>query len=84
MEYLGGGGASPFSARMNVIVGKTEQMFFKFQNETAFDEVFQQANFNSFIFRSRVKLETYNVSEICLIKRLWVQFSRIRLAVTLH
>jgi len=29
-------------------------------NETAFDEVFQQANFNTFIFRSRVKLETYN------------------------
>lgn len=38
---------------------------FKSQNEAAFDEVFQQANFNSFIFRSRVKLETYNVSEIC-------------------
>jgi len=29
-------------------------------NETAFDEVFQQANFNTFIFRARVKLETYN------------------------
>lgn len=36
--------------------------FFKFQNETAFDEIFQQANFNTFVFRSRVKLETYNVS----------------------
>ncbi|CAL1570712.1 unnamed protein product [Knipowitschia caucasica] len=32
----------------------------KDSNEAAFDEVFQQANFNSFIFRSRVKLETYN------------------------
>uniref|UniRef100_A0A674MVP2 Replication protein A subunit n=1 Tax=Takifugu rubripes TaxID=31033 RepID=A0A674MVP2_TAKRU len=32
----------------------------KESNEAAFDEVFQQANFNSFIFRSRVKLETYN------------------------
>ncbi|XP_056297124.1 replication protein A 70 kDa DNA-binding subunit [Pseudoliparis swirei] len=32
----------------------------KDSNEVAFDEVFQQANFNTFIFRSRVKLETYN------------------------
>uniref|UniRef100_H3DFJ8 Replication protein A subunit n=1 Tax=Tetraodon nigroviridis TaxID=99883 RepID=H3DFJ8_TETNG len=32
----------------------------KESNEAAFNEVFQQANFNSFIFRSRVKLETYN------------------------
>uniref|UniRef100_A0A8C5DXT3 Replication protein A subunit n=1 Tax=Gouania willdenowi TaxID=441366 RepID=A0A8C5DXT3_GOUWI len=30
------------------------------QNETAFDEVFQHANFNTFVFRNRVKLETYN------------------------
>ncbi len=32
------------------------------QNESAFDEVFQHANFNTFVFRNRVKLETYNVS----------------------
>ncbi|XP_041850558.1 replication protein A 70 kDa DNA-binding subunit isoform X2 [Melanotaenia boesemani] len=32
----------------------------KDSNESAFDEVFQQANFNTFVFRSRVKLETYN------------------------
>ncbi|TNN66085.1 Replication protein A DNA-binding subunit [Liparis tanakae] len=32
----------------------------KDSNEVAFDEVFQQANFNTFVFRSRVKLETYN------------------------
>ncbi|XP_054454284.1 LOW QUALITY PROTEIN: replication protein A 70 kDa DNA-binding subunit [Anoplopoma fimbria] len=32
----------------------------KDSNEAAFDEVFQQANFNTFVFRSRVKLETYN------------------------
>lgn len=32
----------------------------KDSNEGAFDEVFQQANFNTFVFRSRVKLETYN------------------------
>ncbi|XP_068441991.1 replication protein A 70 kDa DNA-binding subunit [Clinocottus analis] len=32
----------------------------KDSNELAFDEVFQQANFNTFVFRSRVKLETYN------------------------
>ncbi|KAJ3590727.1 hypothetical protein NHX12_008676 [Muraenolepis orangiensis] len=32
----------------------------KESNEAAFDEVFQQANFHTFIFRSRVKLETYN------------------------
>lgn len=32
----------------------------KDSNEAAFDEVFQQANFNTFIFRNRVKLETYN------------------------
>lgn len=32
----------------------------KDSNEAAFDEIFQQANFNTFIFRSRVKLETYN------------------------
>uniref|UniRef100_A0AAQ6AKG1 Replication protein A subunit n=1 Tax=Amphiprion ocellaris TaxID=80972 RepID=A0AAQ6AKG1_AMPOC len=29
-------------------------------NEAAFDEIFQQANFNTFVFRNRVKLETYN------------------------
>ncbi|XP_056330104.1 replication protein A 70 kDa DNA-binding subunit isoform X2 [Danio aesculapii] len=29
-------------------------------NEAAFDEVFQHANFNTFVFRNRVKLETYN------------------------
>lgn len=32
----------------------------KDSNEAAYDEVFQQANFNTFVFRSRVKLETYN------------------------
>lgn len=32
----------------------------KDSNESAFDEVFQQANFNTFVFNSRVKLETYN------------------------
>ncbi|XP_032360388.1 replication protein A 70 kDa DNA-binding subunit isoform X1 [Etheostoma spectabile] len=32
----------------------------KDSNEAAFDEVFQQANFHTFVFRSRVKLETYN------------------------
>ncbi|KAL4647576.1 replication protein A 70 kDa DNA-binding subunit isoform X2 [Arapaima gigas] len=30
------------------------------QNEGAFEEVFQQANFKTYIFRNRVKLETYN------------------------
>uniref|UniRef100_A0A672GWM7 Replication protein A subunit n=1 Tax=Salarias fasciatus TaxID=181472 RepID=A0A672GWM7_SALFA len=29
-------------------------------NESAFDEVFQNANFNTFVFRNRVKLEMYN------------------------
>ncbi|XP_053177158.1 replication protein A 70 kDa DNA-binding subunit [Scomber japonicus] len=32
----------------------------KESNEAAFDEIFQQANFHSFVFRNRVKLETYN------------------------
>ncbi|XP_066520386.1 replication protein A 70 kDa DNA-binding subunit [Hoplias malabaricus] len=32
----------------------------KDSNEAAFDEVFQLANFNTFVFRNRVKLETYN------------------------
>ncbi|KAM9734140.1 replication protein A 70 kDa DNA-binding subunit isoform 2-T2 [Menidia menidia] len=32
----------------------------KDSNESAFDEIFQQANFHTFVFRSRVKLETYN------------------------
>lgn len=41
-----------------------------FQNEAAFDEVFQQANFNTFVFRSRVKLETYNVSKASMIIKL--------------
>ncbi|CAB1347952.1 unnamed protein product [Coregonus sp. 'balchen'] len=31
-------------------------------NEAAFEEIFQQANFHTFVFRNRVKLETYNVS----------------------
>lgn len=38
-------------------------LFSQFQNEAAFDEIFQQANFNTFVFRNRVKLETYNVSK---------------------
>lgn len=32
----------------------------KESNEVAFDEIFQQANFHTFVFRNRVKLETYN------------------------
>ncbi|XP_038159321.1 replication protein A 70 kDa DNA-binding subunit [Cyprinodon tularosa] len=32
----------------------------KDSNESAFDEIFQHANFNTFVFRNRVKLETYN------------------------
>ncbi|MCI4385872.1 hypothetical protein PGIGA_G00055650 [Pangasianodon gigas] len=32
----------------------------KDSNEAAFDEVFQHANFSTFVFRNRVKLETYN------------------------
>ncbi|XP_061538402.1 replication protein A 70 kDa DNA-binding subunit isoform X1 [Phycodurus eques] len=32
----------------------------KDSDEAAFDEIFQQANFNTFVFRNRVKLETYN------------------------
>lgn len=32
------------------------------QNEQAFEEVFQNANFNTYEFKIRVKLETYNVS----------------------
>lgn len=32
----------------------------KDSNEAAFEEVFQQANFNTYVFRSRVKMETYN------------------------
>ncbi|XP_077468257.1 replication protein A 70 kDa DNA-binding subunit isoform X3 [Stigmatopora argus] len=32
----------------------------KESNEAAFDEIFNQANFKTFVFRNRVKLETYN------------------------
>lgn len=32
----------------------------KDSNEVAFEEVFQQANFQTFVFRNRVKLDTYN------------------------
>uniref|UniRef100_A0A671MPE8 Replication protein A subunit n=1 Tax=Sinocyclocheilus anshuiensis TaxID=1608454 RepID=A0A671MPE8_9TELE len=32
----------------------------KDSNEAAFDEVFLHANFNTFVFRNRVKMETYN------------------------
>ncbi|XP_053362671.1 replication protein A 70 kDa DNA-binding subunit [Clarias gariepinus] len=32
----------------------------KDSNEAGFDEVFQHANFSTFVFRNRVKLETYN------------------------
>uniref|UniRef100_A0A3P8W1P0 Replication protein A subunit n=1 Tax=Cynoglossus semilaevis TaxID=244447 RepID=A0A3P8W1P0_CYNSE len=32
----------------------------KDSNEAAYDDIFQMANFSTFIFRSRVKLETYN------------------------
>lgn len=35
------------------------------KDETAFDEVFQKANFTTHIFKNRVKLETYNVSSYC-------------------
>lgn len=37
-------------------------LFFVSKDETAFDEVFQKANFTTHIFKNRVKLETYNVS----------------------
>ncbi|XP_008423223.1 replication protein A 70 kDa DNA-binding subunit-like [Poecilia reticulata] len=50
----------------------------KDSNESAFDEIFQQANFNTFIFRNRVKLETYNVSKTvptrCTLKLIPVYF----------
>uniref|UniRef100_A0A8I3WLE9 Replication protein A subunit n=1 Tax=Callithrix jacchus TaxID=9483 RepID=A0A8I3WLE9_CALJA len=36
----------------------------KDKNEQAFEEVFQNANFRSFIFRVRVKVETYNQVEL--------------------
>lgn len=39
-------------------------LFCFLQNEQAFEEVFQNANFRSFTFRIRVKLETYNVREV--------------------
>lgn len=41
------------------------------QNEQAFEEVFQNANFRSFTFRIRVKLETYNVSKVPGQKAVW-------------
>ena len=32
------------------------------QNESAFDQVFEQAMFKEYVFKLRVKMETYNVS----------------------
>lgn len=41
-----------------------KDLYLFLQNEQAFEEVFQNANFRSFTFRIRVKLETFNVSKI--------------------
>ncbi|XP_060902628.1 replication protein A 70 kDa DNA-binding subunit [Labrus mixtus] len=51
-----------FQESAEVILGQNAAYLgqLKESNEAAFDEVFQQANFNTFVFRSRVKLETYN------------------------
>ena len=35
-----------------------------FQNEAAFDQVFQDACFKSYVFKLRAKVETYNVRKI--------------------
>jgi len=37
------------------------------QDEAAFDHVFAEANFKSFIFRLRAKMETFNVSRRILL-----------------
>lgn len=39
------------------------------QNEQAFEEIFQNANFRSFVFKIRVKLETYNVSRVTRLQK---------------
>uniref|UniRef100_A0A8D3D6Q3 Replication protein A subunit n=1 Tax=Scophthalmus maximus TaxID=52904 RepID=A0A8D3D6Q3_SCOMX len=51
-----------FQESAEAILGQNAEYLgqLKESNETAFDEVFQQANFNTFVFRNRVKLETYN------------------------
>lgn len=42
-----------------------------FQNEQAFDQVFTDACFKSYIFKFRAKVETYNVSEMKVIFLQW-------------
>lgn len=53
-----------FQESAEAILGQNTVYFgeLKEKNEQAFEEVFQNANFRSFTFRIRVKLETYNVS----------------------
>jgi len=35
-----------------------------FQNEMAYDNVFEEASFKTYIFKLRAKVETYNVSPL--------------------
>ncbi|XP_060942438.1 replication protein A 70 kDa DNA-binding subunit-like isoform X2 [Limanda limanda] len=51
-----------FEETAEVLLGHTAEALgeFKDTDETAFDEVFQKANFTTHIFKNRVKLETYN------------------------
>ncbi|XP_042529743.1 replication protein A 70 kDa DNA-binding subunit [Dipodomys spectabilis] len=51
-----------FQESAEVILGQNAAYLgeLKEKNEQAFDEVFQNANFRTFTFRVRVKLETYN------------------------
>lgn len=34
-----------------------------FQNEAQYDQIFNEANFKTYIFKLRAKVETYNVSK---------------------
>ncbi|XP_030633337.1 replication protein A 70 kDa DNA-binding subunit [Chanos chanos] len=51
-----------FQDTAEVVLGQNSTYLgqLKDSNEAAFDEVFQNANFNTFVFRNRVKLETFN------------------------
>ncbi|XP_046936573.1 replication protein A 70 kDa DNA-binding subunit isoform X1 [Lynx rufus] len=51
-----------FQESAEAIIGQTTAYIgeLKEKNEQAFEEVFQNANFRTFIFKIRVKLETYN------------------------
>ncbi|XP_013884908.1 replication protein A 70 kDa DNA-binding subunit [Austrofundulus limnaeus] len=61
-DYMDNQWVTCFQESAETILGQNAAYLgqLKDSNEAAFDEIFQRANFKSYVFQNRVKLETYN------------------------